>query len=75
MDKVGETGEKFFARLSSMTKDEVIQELGMWARGIVASMIAGAMIGMLQYFGAHIPEMITWIGTAVAGFTGVKTTN
>ena len=75
MDKVGETGEKFFARLSSMTKDEVIQELGYWARGIVASMIAGAIIGLLNYFSAHIPEMIGWIGTATAGIAGVKGTN
>jgi len=71
--KLGIAGKNICGKIFFVMKQKILEELGFWARGLIASIVAGAAIGALQYIGAHIPDCITWITTTAAAVAGIKT--
>lgn len=41
-------------------------------KGAIGAVIAGALVGLLQYFGLHVPLVVTPFVAIAGGFFGVK---
>lgn len=43
-------------------------------KGAIGAAIIGAAMSLLQFLGAHIPDMLDWLGSASGGVAMIKAT-
>lgn len=55
-----------------MDTSTIKQHLLDFLKGFVAAVAVAAGSAALQYLGAHIPDLLTFLGTVIGGVAGVK---
>lgn len=57
-----------------MEWNKLMKEMNDYIKGIISALIVAVLWSLIQYVGAHIPEILQWISSALAATSTIKLT-